>query len=353
MNRPTCSETQHVEPAHDGHLSSERAARFRAHLPHCAECSRATARLARLRAELRGLPFAEPPTEAVAATRRNLLASVRGSSTRIQTRPWTLRTTVFGLAAAAAVAMGASWQSQPRYATAPPSSAVSQRAGASEPGSPAAAPAEPSLSVEVEATPGTRWSRNGAGTLESIDLVEGELQVTVRHRGSTGRVLVTLPDGELEDIGTTFVVTAANGHTQRVSVSEGAVVLRLRSQPTLNIGAGESFRAARLEPSNEPAVVGTPGSAAPALACPAASFYDSGLEAFRGGRYDTAVNDLRRFSRECRRDRRAEDAAYLTMVALARAGRASEASAAARAYLSRFPSGFRRKEAEQRLQDSE
>ncbi|HEX4354989.1 MAG TPA: hypothetical protein VHZ95_18790, partial [Polyangiales bacterium] len=42
----------------------------------------------------------------------------------------------------------------------------------------------------------------------------------------------------------------------------------------------------------------------------------------------------------------AEDAAYLRIIALVREGRSEEARLSARHYLSNFPSGFRRPEAE-------
>ena len=41
------------------------------------------------------------------------------------------------------------------------------------------------------------------------------------------RLLVILPDGELEDIGTTFTVSAADDQTNRVVVKEGSVLLRV------------------------------------------------------------------------------------------------------------------------------
>ena len=43
-------------------------------------------------------------------------------------------------------------------------------------------------------------------------------------------------------------------------------------------------------------------------------------------------------------DPRAEDAAYLTILALQRAGRRDDAAAAARRYLQHYPNGYRRAE---------
>ena len=50
-----------------------------------------------------------------------------------------------------------------------------------------------------------------------------------------------LPDGELEDIGTTFTVSAEDGRTTRVAVQEGSVVLRIHGQPPVAIGPGETW----------------------------------------------------------------------------------------------------------------
>src|SRR6478752_5493787 len=51
----------------------------------------------------------------------------------------------------------------------------------------------------------------------------------------------TPPDGELEDIGTTFAVSAEAGRTTRVSVDSGSVVLRIRGQAPLSLGAGDTW----------------------------------------------------------------------------------------------------------------
>jgi ferric-dicitrate binding protein FerR (iron transport regulator) len=61
-----------------------------------------------------------------------------------------------------------------------------------------------------------------------------ELWIHVADGPDKRPLLVKLPDGELEDVGTTFSVLAENRRTARVSVEEGRVVLRLRrKQPPL------------------------------------------------------------------------------------------------------------------------
>jgi hypothetical protein len=73
------------------------------------------------------------------------------------------------------------------------------------------------------------------------------------------------------------------------------------------------------------------------------------MASFHAARYGEAAAAFARFGGACSADRRAEDAAYLEVVALARAGRTAEARSAAQAYLSKFPHGFRRQESERFL----
>jgi Flp pilus assembly protein TadD len=64
------------------------------------------------------------------------------------------------------------------------------------------------------------------------------------------------------------------------------------------------------------------------------------------GAYGDATARLDAFRRGHPNDARAEDAAFLQIVALERAGRRDEARKAARRYLDAYPHGFRRTEAE-------
>jgi hypothetical protein len=79
-------------------------------------------------------------------------------------------------------------------------------------------------------------------------------------------------------------------------------------------------------------------------ACPGAPRFEDCVDTFKRGDYAAAAEALGRYTAAC--GRHAEDATYLRMVALARAGRPTEAATLERAYLARFPEGFRRKEAE-------
>ena len=79
------------------------------------------------------------------------------------------------------------------------------------------------------------------GDRENVVLERGALWIHVDHSSGEGRLLVVLPDGELEDIGTTFTVSADDGHTTRVAVQEGHVVLRLRGQAAIALGPGDTW----------------------------------------------------------------------------------------------------------------
>jgi ferric-dicitrate binding protein FerR (iron transport regulator) len=101
------------------------------------------------------------------------------------------------------------------------------------------APAFEAVSVRAERT--TKWSRRTEAQVETITLETGSLSIRIDHRSPHRRLLVLLPDGELEDIGTTFSVTADGGRTTAVTVHEGSVVLRLRDALPLTLRAGDSW----------------------------------------------------------------------------------------------------------------
>jgi len=78
----------------------------------------------------------------------------------------------------------------------------------------------------------------------------------------------------------------------------------------------------------------------------ASAAFAEGVRLIERGDYAAGAERLGTYQRERPGDPRAEDAAFLTILALQRAGRRDEARAAARSYLERYPRGFRRPEAE-------
>lgn len=67
------------------------------------------------------------------------------------------------------------------------------------------------------------------------------------------------------------------------------------------------------------------------------------------GDYGSASERLERFTRDHPDDPRVDEADYLRVIALDRAGRPEEARASARAYLAKHPAGSHRREVEQLL----
>lgn len=347
-----CRETKAVEALHDGQLEPERAKALVAHVATCHDCAAEARRLADLTAALRALPGAEANATRVLAGRKRLLAAA-GSEGK---RRWSLRGGV--VAATAALAL----------------TVVVFRVGRVHRGAePVASVAGGMSELELSVTPigAAHWSRVSMLTTETLTLGDGALNVAVKRHDPRQRLVVELPDGELEDVGTVFSVSVAAGKTREVSVSEGSVALRLRGSPERRIVAGETFRAedTALATSNATVTPGTASSATgvevsdaharpvgsaarssarpgdEAEACPEASLFQDGVQAFKHGDYASAASTLARFSASCVHSDHAEDAAYVRMVALARAGANDEARAQALAYLKRFPTGFRRKEA--------
>jgi TolA-binding protein len=196
--------------------------------------------------------------------------------------------------------------------------------------------------------------------------VSGVLSIRVDHALSQRRLLVILPDGELEDMGTTFSVSANAEQTTHVTVQEGSIVLRLRGNPPLSLGAGEAWRpspTATLVPApasapraRTPRVktmpLGVPAASSDALArsdaahADAAADFRAAMAAFNAGNHARAAADFAAFLRQHPQDSHAEDAAYLRILALQRTGDSVATKQAAQDYLSRYSHGFRHAEVE-------
>lgn len=358
-----CPHTSSIEALEDGRLPREQADALGLHVVTCESCTLEHSRLATLRAALRALPEPETSSFRIAAGRQRLLAAAAGERTQPVSsgRRW-FAVVAFGLTAAAA---GAALKLGVVDLRTPSGVAHSTPQSA------------PELHVRITPSSGADWSRARTASSETVMLRDGELLLEVVRHGAA-RFVVTLPDGELEDEGTVFRVRVEAGRTRAVSVTEGRVVLRLRGAVPRHLAAGESFEAADDRESGSAAASATATNpaaerdAAPSLEereehaghaaaaasspkfgrdasparepeCPGAPRFEDCVGAFRRGEYAAAAAQLAEYGRRC--GRHAEDASYLEMVALARAGRTSEAKTQAQAYLARFPNGFRRKEA--------
>lgn len=382
MNVP-CPRLFEVEALRDGRLSGVEEARFQAHLKGCASCAREVRALEALSDALRASGDTEADELRVRRERTRLLAAFDASlvpAPRRRVRRW-----LAGAAACvvlAALAVLAFRPPPPREHALESTQAVPNPA-------------------TVRADGSAKWSREADARLERITLHSGALSIRVDHAISPRRLLVILPDGELEDIGTTFSVSADAGQTTRVSVQEGSVVLRLRGKPALALSAGTSWSPSTSASVDAPALAvsaAPPASAAPTRISPApiaaaqptparaaatnpdassrtargklalspsassassasnvvaseqaldpAADFRAAMSALNSGDNPGASARFAAFINQHPQDARAEDAAYLRVIALQRAGDTSAMKQAAAAYLRRYPGGFRKSEVE-------
>jgi hypothetical protein len=223
--------------------------------------------------------------------------------------------------------------------------------------------------IGIRADAAAKWSRRPGIRREEVILESGTLSIHVERAASSGRGLVViLPDGELEDTGTTFSVSADGERTTGVRAQDGSIVLRLRGRPPVALSAGESWQS---PPASVPvpstishpfpvaphetnptsrALQNSHGSAATArapiataravdLAAHAAGSADDfrkAVSALNRGDHALAVAFLTAFMTEHPRDSRTEDAAYLRILDLHRAGNAGGLKDAASQYLRRL-----------------
>jgi len=221
----------------------------------------------------------------------------------------------------------------------------------------------------VHADPTSVWSEQRDGQRERVKLERGSLWMHVDHAAGDRRLLVELPDGELEDTGTTFSVRAENEHTTRVAVEEGRVVLRLRGRPPIKLGPGDiwvpdvpvlpapasaaqvigpppSRQAPPIAPSSPVARSSAAASGSPVLAADGSIDFRAAMDALNRGDNREAATRFGSFVAQRPQDPRAEDAAYLHVIALQRCGDIGATKDAAAEYLRRYPAGFRQAEVE-------
>jgi hypothetical protein len=348
MSRAHCPRLFEVEAARDGRLTGAELAGFERHITGCAACLREARALEGLAGALREGP-PNPRAEDMLHVRRErtrLLAAFDHALVSPERRSGGRRRVV-GWAAAAVLVVGilAVW-----------------RVRRSEP--PLVQPG-----ALVRADRSAEWSTHTDARRETIVLDRGSLWIHVDHASGEGRLLVVLPDGELEDTGTTFTVSVAEGHTARVAVQEGRVVLRLRGLSPVIVGGGDTWSpkawpvasasaSAALPvtadrwpdhtvppPSVQPSLA-PPASTASSRAPEASADFRAAMAAFDASEDATAAAAFARFLARHPRDPHAEDAAYLRVIALQRSGNGEVTKEAAKDYLRRYPEGFRRAEME-------
>jgi hypothetical protein len=352
MTLASCPRLFEVEAARDGRLTGAELASFERHLGACAVCSREAEALEAPAAALRAGTAGKRDELHVRRERTRLLAAfdaeLVGPRQGGRWRRWSIPI------AAALLCGFVIWRARPFARERPVPSAVVRASNAAE------------------------WSEQTQGPLEKVELARGSLWLHVDHASNPGRrLLVILPDGELEDTGTTFTVSADGERTTRIEVQDGSVLLRRRGQLPVAIGAGGTWSpspasalpntpsapsapsaASAAEPIPPPSQLPPTRAIAPAPAVPAPSAsepaprldpsleFRAAMTTFNGGDNAGAAAAFARFLAQHPRDPRAEDAAYLRVIALRRSGDAHAVKSAAQDYLRRYPAGFRRAEVE-------
>jgi hypothetical protein len=329
----------------DGRLTGAERATFERHLTACPTCSREVDSLETLANALRASSPDKVDELHVRRERTRLLASFNrilvGPERRVAPRR------LLWPAAIAVLALGllVVWRVRPGAQPGQASSAVVLADGAAV------------------------WSKHMEGNVERIVLEHGALWIHFDHSPRKGRLVVVLPDGELEDTGTTFTVGTSEGHTTRVAVQEGSVVLQIRGEPSVAIVAGDTWirdvqpavlASTSSAPSpakptrNGPPSPTAPSTALPRSPAPLASVlapdpsvdFRAAMAALDAGDNRHAAASFSSFLVQHPRDPRAEDAAYLRVVALQRCGDKGSMKEAALEYLGRYPAGFRHAEVE-------
>jgi hypothetical protein len=331
----------------DGRLTGRKLVSFGRHMTTCRACAREANALDELAHALQQEERAGAPADElrVARERTRLLADFDRAllaEGRLGPRRW-LRWS----AAAVAVACGLFVAARAR----PPS------------------PVAGGSSAVISPAGGTIWSKQIDGDAETIVLARGALAIHVDHAGSRrGRLVVVLPDGELEDIGTTFTVKVADGHTQQVAVQEGSVLLRVHGSAPVALNAGETWTVGEAPaPSpvaaTRPAPIALQADAAKTKREPRqdkarahaplepdepaqSTEFRAAVRLLERGDDCEAAAGFAKYVASYPNDPRAEDAAYLRVIALQRCGSDDDMKRAAREYLGRYPSAFRRAEVE-------
>lgn len=357
-----CARGSELEAALDGRLDREATEAALRHTAGCASCRASRQTHTTLRSLARGLPGYVPDPLAARRVRAAVMrASLVGPPPR--------STVGLVLAVAATVLLVLAGALTLRF-----HGRARPQGGLRDTGDVALAGAG-----TMTAAPGAVVTVQRAGHDTRIELVSGEVGFVVEHRRPGERFVVATTDAEVEVRGTRFRVTARDGHLRRVQVMAGRVAVRHVGDPEQLVPAG-----ATLDVPDSPAMPPAPPVSAPSVPTPQASnesltplavdpprahppahhsvdrsgdrsvdhsvdtvardFRDGALAYVRGENLPAALA-LRRFLDAAPAlDARREDARYVLVLSLMRAGAGVEAETAALAYLREFPRGLRRPE---------
>jgi hypothetical protein len=342
----SCEHLRDVEALRDGRIAPEQLADVERHIAQCSVCAAEQAALHHLAEQLRALPNPKPDPFRQRRRRAELLADLsRGGP------PSKRRTPLVGIALAACAALV--WLGISTRTDQEQTAAVAAQA-------------------EVVITPdrGAIYTRKATSQGIEVRLTEGRIALRVRGSSERSAVIVRTPDGEVVDRGTIFSVSVLGQRTREVAVQEGKVWVSLQDRPSRLVVAGESYHPypeldhtvapmVVLEAEEDAAVAPatlandtrrTPPTSLRKLSKRNADEMSArGVQALEEQRALDASRDFAAFCAHFSADPRAEDAAYLAVVAFSRAGRDAEARRAAARYLARYPKGLRAHEVSQRL----
>ena len=347
MTPVACPRLFEAEAMRDGRLAGAALARFARHTTICRSCQREVQALEALAEALRARRPGDARVDELHRLRERtrLVAAFDNALVAPRRRSNAMRRALWPATAAIIASAIFLWRARSRART---------------------SSLRPLSSSTPAPRPSGRSIRRKATT--KIVLERGDLWIRVDHARRQSALIVALPDGELEDTGTTFTVSAAGGRTTRVAVEEGSVLLRIHGRPPVAIGRAESWAPAlpaRLHPpragrKRRARRIRTSDRAGGARASarhrrrrwrlrtrrnPALDFR-AAVAVLDSGANREAAAAFARFVAKHARDARAEDAAYLRVIALQRCGADDEMRRAAQDYLRLYPAGFRHAEME-------
>jgi len=348
-SRTDCSLTSRVLGVRRDELSHA----LRSHAAGCVHCTRELDALDAVIARTRddgSRPLAADRSERL---RARVLESARRAP-RASPSHWRPIAAAFGIAAvvAVSVSVGRGTREEPQAAIEPVARTTQS-----------IAPPRASMHGTVRASAGAHFTRVSEEPDEIVRLLEGSITVSVTPLGAGERFRVIVGDAEVEVRGTAFDVSATGDHLSAVDVFHGRVEVRVEGREPILLEAGERWARADEESPVHEAIVTTPrtrershsdptvsepdtlATAPLAPAWTAASGFEVGWNALAAGDAASAATAFGEVVTRAPRDPLAEDASFWRGVALARAGRSSDARDALDAFVHGYPSSPRTNEA--------
>lgn len=397
MTTPECPRTTLVEALRDGRLGPQDNASMERHLESCAKCAEYARDLSQIgeaiRAPLEKLTPLEHQRARVALLQR---AATQSPTRAIAMGPrWAFATVL--LAAAIVLGFFSGRLDQPTQSVA---------IALHTPGLPKIARG---TNIDLRPSDDARFSRNHTSETDELMLDHGSLNVKLGKVDHAKRFVVRTKDAQIVVQATAFRVEAKDGKIRSVAVEEGSVEVQYAGftgiitaggswtatdnapdaakpaptpapdsliAPSLGDGSpahtdvpqvaqrktiAQSPTVQKMERPEQPTAVPTiaptaqtapdkpPSVVAPTATTPSPSpasrtFADA-MAAMRRGDYGASAEQLEQFAKTHAGDARADEADYLLAIALQRAGRRTEAIAAAKRYLATRPNGAHRADA--------